>query len=103
MNAWRRVPGGVEVFLRVTPNAGRDAILGVEQRGAASVLRVKVTAIADRGKANAAVIALLSSATKLPRPAFTLTSGDKARDKRLRIEGDVAAIEAALGRLGTTL
>ena len=53
-------------------------------------------AVPDRGKANAAVIALLSKALGVPKSAISLVSGETARIKTLRITGDPAALAAAL-------
>ncbi len=75
--------------LRVTPNAGRDVIEGFETLAdGTTVLRIRVSAVPDKGKANAAVIALLAKALRLPKSAITLVSGDTARLKTVRIDGD---------------
>lgn len=85
------------VFLRVTPNAGRDSIDGVETRDDASiVLRVRVAAVPDKGKANAAVIALLAKTLRLPKSAMTLVSGDISRHKTILVSGVGADIAQAL-------
>src|SRR5690606_39697561 len=61
-------PEGFLLSLRVTPDAGRDAIDGVESRDDGStVLRVRVNAVPDKGKANAAVIALLAKTLSVPK------------------------------------
>lgn len=52
------------------------------------MLRLRVKAVPDKGKANAAVIALLSKALGTPKSAITLIAGDTARLKTLRILGD---------------
>jgi uncharacterized protein (TIGR00251 family) len=86
---WRAVPNGVRLELRVTPNAGRDAIEGIEIRDdGGAVLRCRVKAVPDKGKANAAVIALLAKALGLPKSSLTLISGDTARQKSIEIAGD---------------
>ena len=52
----RDLTAGLRLDLRVTPNAGADRIEGVEARDDGSVvLRVRVAAIADKGRANTAV------------------------------------------------
>lgn len=85
------------VFLRVTPNAGRDSIDGVETRDDASiVLRVRIAAVPDKGKANAAVIALLAKTLRLPKSAMTLVSGDTSRHKTILVSGVGADIAQAL-------
>jgi len=77
------------VNLRVTPNAGADRIEGSEMRDDGSaVLRVRVKAVPDRGKANDAVIALLARALAVPKSSVTLVSGETARLKTIGIEGD---------------
>lgn len=89
------------LHLRVTPNAGADRIEGTELRDDGSaVLRVRVKAVPDKGKANAAVIALLAKALGVPKSAVTLVSGDTARLKSIAIEGDPAALAARIEALG---
>lgn len=98
----RQGEAGLILHLRVTPNAGRDAIDGPEVRDDGStVLRIRVAAVPDKGRANAAAIALLSQALGLPKSAIALVSGDTSRFKTLRITavtGDLATRVAGLGR-----
>ena len=90
---YRLSPTGLSLFVRVTPNAGRDAIEGVELRDDGSaVLRLRVKAVPDKGKANAAVIALLAKALDVPKSTITLVSGDTARLKTLSVTGDAAEL-----------
>lgn len=99
MAFWREAKGGVLVALRVTPNAGADAIEGEEARDDGSrVLRVRVKAVPDKGKANAAVIALLAKKLGLAKSAITLESGETARMKILLVSGEAASV---IGRLET--
>lgn len=72
--------------LRVTPNAGRDAIEGFERLAdGTEVLRLRVSAVPDKGKANAAVIAILAKALGLPRSALQLVAGETARLKTIEL------------------
>ena len=97
---YRLSPQGLSLFVRVTPNAGRDAIEGTEIRDdGTAVLRLRVKAVPDKGKANAAVIALLAKALGLPKSALTLTTGDTARLKSFAIAGDGPALAAAIDAL----
>lgn len=83
--------------LRVTPNAGRDRIEGVELRADGSaVLRVRVQAVPDKGKANAAVIALLGKALGVPKRSVSLVSGETARLKVVAVAGEPSALVAAV-------
>lgn len=76
--------------LRVTPNAGRDAIEGFETLAdGTEVLRIRVSAVPDKGKANSAVIALLAKALHVPKSSLSITSGETARLKTVRLDEDV--------------
>lgn len=94
---YRLDPKGVTLFIRVTPNAGRDAIEGVELRDdGMAVLRLRVKAVPDKGRANAAAVALLAKALGVPKSALSLVSGETARFKTLTIAGDGAALAQKL-------
>lgn len=95
-------PEGVLLFLRVTPNAGRDSLDGIETRDDASiVLRIRVSAVPDKGKANAAVIALLAKALRLSKSSISLVSGETSRHKTLRLAGESGEIASRLDALIT--
>jgi len=79
--------------VRVTPAAGRDAVLGWQD----DALRLCVAAPAQRGKANEAVIRLLAGALGLPRDRLRIVRGQTARRKVIFIEGlDDAQVRARL-------
>jgi uncharacterized protein len=84
----RATVGGVLVAVRLTPKAGR-ARIGPVIAGAkgTAVLKVAVTAPADKGKANAALIALLAKTWRLPKTAITVVKGGTDRNKTLMIAG----------------
>ncbi|WP_413813369.1 DUF167 family protein [Devosia sp. Root635] len=91
----------MNLFVRVTPNAGRDVIEGVELRDDGNaVLRLRVSAAPDRGKANAAVVALLGKALGVPKSAIVVAAGDTSRFKTLTISGDGAVLAAGVDVLG---
>lgn len=85
--------------VRVTPRGGRDAVDGwTADEAGRPVLKVRVSAAAAEGAANAAVIVLLAKALKVPKSAVRIASGDTARVKRLEIEGvDDDRIAATFG------
>lgn len=86
--------------LRVTPNVGADRLDGVERRDDGSVvLRVRVAAVADKGRANAAAIALIAKSVGVTKSAVTLIAGETARLKTIEIAGDGAALAAKLEAL----
>ena len=99
--AFTLLPDGVRLHLRVTPNAGLDRIDGFETRDdGATVLRVRVSAVPDKGKANTAVIAVLANALGVPKSMITLLTGDTSRLKTLHVSGDPDGLAAALAKLG---
>jgi uncharacterized protein YggU (UPF0235/DUF167 family) len=71
------------VRLRVSPGAGRAAIVGRYGDG----WKVRVTAAPENGRANDAVLRLLADALSLPRESLTLVSGHSGRDKIVELTG----------------
>lgn len=79
----------VLLAVRLTPNGGRDAFDGVDVTAdGLAHLKARVTAVPEKGKANKALIALVSKTLKVPKTSISVVSGDTARQKILRIEGD---------------
>jgi hypothetical protein len=96
----RQTDSGLLLFLRVTPNAGRDAIDGSQTRDDGSVvLRVRVAAVPDKGRANAAVIALIAKALGVSKSSIALVSGDTGRLKTLSVSGSADALAARASAL----
>jgi uncharacterized protein (TIGR00251 family) len=71
------------VRLRVAPGATRSSVVG--RYGDA--WKVRVTAPAENGRANTAVVDLLAETLALPRASVTLVSGHSARDKIVELAG----------------
>jgi uncharacterized protein (TIGR00251 family) len=71
------------VRLRVAPGATRAGVVG--RHGDA--WKVRVTAPAEAGRANDAVVRLLADTLALPRKSVTLVSGHSARDKIVELAG----------------
>lgn len=92
----------VLLAVRLTPNGGRDAFDGVELYGdGLAHLKARVTAVPEKGKANKALIALLSKTLKVPKTAISLVSGETARQKILRIDGDPEDLKLRLDALAS--
>lgn len=72
---------GAEIAVRVTPGASRNAVTA--EGGA---IRIRVTAIAEDGKASAAAAKLLARALGIPKTRLTLIRGRRSRDKVFRID-----------------
>jgi hypothetical protein len=71
------------VKVRVIPRAGRTAVAG--KRGEA--LLVRVAAAPVDGAANDALIAFMAGLLKCPRRDISIVSGERGRDKLLRVMG----------------
>ena len=69
--------------VHVIPNAKSDCVVG-EHGGA---VKIKLSAPAVEGKANAALIRFLAEQLKLPRHSIVLERGHRSRDKLIRIDG----------------
>ena len=69
--------------MRVTPKGGRDAVEGwTRDEAGRPLLKVRVSAAASEGAANAAAMALLAKALGVPKSELTLVAGQTARVKR---------------------
>ncbi|NJO67645.1 MAG: DUF167 domain-containing protein [Rhodospirillales bacterium] len=80
---------GLTVRLKVTPGARDDRIDGLIEAGDGSTrLKVSITAPADRGRANAAVLALLARVWELPKRSLTVAAGLTSRRKVIAVSGD---------------
>jgi uncharacterized protein (TIGR00251 family) len=94
---WSAATDGLVVIVRLTPKGGRDAVEGVDALADGSpVLKARVRAAANEGAANAALVWLLAKTIDVAPRRVTLVSGASARIKRLKIQGDGAALAAAL-------
>jgi hypothetical protein len=81
--------------LRVSPGARRTELVG--RHGDA--WKVRVSAPAEDGRANEAVLRLLAEQVGLPRRAVSLFSGHSAREKVVQVDGlDRAESERRLER-----
>jgi uncharacterized protein (TIGR00251 family) len=86
---WTISGGHIRLAVRLTPNGGRDAIDGIESDAEGEVyLKVRVTAVPEKGKANKALIVLVAKSLGIAKSTVSLVSGDTARKKILRIDGD---------------
>jgi uncharacterized protein (TIGR00251 family) len=85
--------------LRVSPGAGRAAIVGRYGEG----WKVRVTAPPEGGRANDAVLRLLAEALAVPRDTLTLVSGHGGRDKIVELAGlGPALVERRLASASAT-
>jgi uncharacterized protein (TIGR00251 family) len=80
MDGWYRWQAADLILsLRVQPNAKRDEIVGPQD----GRLRVRISAPAMEGRANAHLVRFLAKAFGVSRGSVKLLSGQRGRDKRL--------------------
>jgi len=76
--------------LKVQPKASANRLAGwVGDR-----LKIQVTAAPERGKANAAVIEVLSKALGIPKSAIRITAGETSPLKTVEIDADSSCLSA---------
>ncbi|WP_017966222.1 DUF167 domain-containing protein [Rhizobium leguminosarum] len=99
---WSLFDDHLRLAVRLTPNGGRDAVDGIEVDGEGEAfLKARVTSVPEKGKANKALILLIAKSLGIPKSSISLVSGETARKKILRIDGDpedlVKKLEMFLG------
>lgn len=91
------IPGGVRVYLRVTPRASRTAIQGLmEGPEGRQLLKVAVTTVPEDGKANEAVLKLLSKTWRVPKSSLTIVAGLTDRNKVVEVAGEADGLLAVV-------
>lgn len=83
----------MRLTVKVQPGARKNEVVGFQ----GEVLRLRVTAPPDRGRANEAVIELLAEALGVPQSRVTLLRGGASREKIIEVEGlDAAGVRRRL-------
>lgn len=90
-------PDGLILHVRLTPKGGRDAIDGIETLSdGKAVLKARVRAVPEDGKANDALIKLIAKTFGVSASHVSLDAGATSRIKTLKIAGEAATLVAAL-------
>jgi uncharacterized protein (TIGR00251 family) len=101
---WRPISGGVELYVHVTPKSFCDAVEAVETSSDRQVVKVRVHAAPDKGRANAITEEVVAEWLGVPKRTVAVASGEKSRHKSLIIAGETdklaRLIEAGLKTLG---
>ena len=77
------VAGGIELQIKVIPRAGRTALAGTRD----GALLVRLAAAPVDGAANDALVEVIADALGVPRRHVSLVSGERSRQKRVRVMG----------------
>lgn len=98
MAFYRQVNNGIEIRVRVIPNAKQEGIMGVEVRDDGNeYLKIKTRAVPEDGKANDAIVKTIAKALKTSKSNIALLSGATNRTKSFLINDiTIADIEALI-------
>jgi len=97
---WRAKAGGVELHVRLTPKSSQDAIEGVTRLAdGGAVLSARVRAVPEKGKANAALCALVAKALSVPKGSVAVTGGARGRIKTVTVAADARMLGERLASL----
>ena len=87
---------GVVLPVRAQPGARQNAIRGCQQ----GLLKVSVTQVAEKGKANKALVDFLSKALGLRKSQLELLAGETAPQKKFLVRDiPLAELAARIGKL----
>lgn len=102
MDGVRCDEAGLALAVRLTPNAARDAVEGWRDTADGRThLAVRVRAVPEDGKANAALVALLARRLGIPKRDVDVIRGATSRLKTVRIAAEGADRARLLALLET--
>ena len=88
---------GITLFVRLTPKSACDVVEAIETGGSGQTyLKVRVRAVPEGGKANAALEKLLAKHLGVALRDVRIISGAASRLKQVRLSGDPKALAARL-------
>jgi uncharacterized protein (TIGR00251 family) len=97
LSFYRREADAVLISTRLTPRADRDSLDGTSVLAdGREVVKARVRAVPEDGRANAALAALIAKALGRPKSAASIVSGATQRLKQVRVTGDAAELAAKL-------
>jgi uncharacterized protein len=99
----RRSRDGVILAVRLTPKSSRDEVVGLEDHAGECVLKARVRAVPEAGRANAALETLIAKWLGLPPSTITVARGGKSRLKQVVVAGDAEALSRLIAERLTDL
>lgn len=96
--AWRTGEAGLCLFVRVTPKSAQDRVDGLVATADGPALKVRVRAVAESGKANAASEEVVADWLGLAKSRVRVVQGHKSRTKTLDLAGEPREIEPLVER-----
>lgn len=99
----RQTEDGVALAVRLTPKSARDAVEGVEEFGGDPVLKARVRAVPENGRANAALEKLIADWLDVTRTSVSVIQGAKARIKIVAVDGSAIGLSGLIATRLTEL
>jgi uncharacterized protein (TIGR00251 family) len=99
----RRSRDGVILAVRLTPKSSRDEVVGLEDHGGAGVLKARVRAVPEAGRANRALETLIAKWLGVPPSTVTVAHGGKSRLKQVAVAGDAEVLSRLIAERVTEL
>lgn len=91
---------GIELRVRLTPNSGRDEVVGISSASDGSAyLAARVRAIPEKGAANIALEKLVARWLGVSRSCVRVSGGTKSRIKTVTVDGDATHLTEAIRQL----
>jgi len=75
---------GILVPIKIIPKASSDKIVGWEE----NALKIRITAIPEKGEANQSVIKILSKTLKIAKSNIVIVKGETSRNKIILFRGE---------------
>jgi len=91
--------GSVRLNLKLTPKAKRTTVIGLAHDADGSAfLKASVTALPENGKANVALIKLLSKEWKIAKSQITIIRGRANPRKTIEITGEIDKVRPLINQ-----
>ena len=83
--------------------SSRDELVGIEDHGGECVLKARVRAVPEAGRANEALETLIAKWLGVPPSTVTVAHGGKSRLKQVAVTGDAEALSRLIAQHLTEL
>lgn len=89
---FKKEENGLRISVHAQPGASKDAFAGIHD----GALKLRISAQAQEGAANSAIIAFLAKTFGLSKSSIKIISGQSSRKKTIFLQGDVNLLEGKL-------
>ncbi len=88
---------GIVLSIRLSPKSSKNAINSIElDVDGNAILKASVTTVPEKGKANQALINLLSKELKIAKKDFSIISGETDKNKKILVNTDITHLTEKL-------